>query len=198
MKKWVKKHLVALFVILITLESGQAQTKIMEYKTELTFEGVVPQENNPNFEGVWALGEVTQIGSEFIAVAVYRNWMASGGEVLYIFDLKKNKLAMKMDDAVGADYGSSNYRIIPSGATRSFFLRRTSSPSWVEKVEFYNYINKQRRWVLGEMKLAGPIGNDNDMADGYSWTTSIPLAPGYFVKTIKGSDDKLEIHIFQF
>jgi hypothetical protein len=63
-------------------------------------------------------------------------------------------------------------------------------------VEFYNYINKQRRWVLGEMKLAGNIGDV--MPDGYSWITSIPLAPGYFVKTIKGSDDKLEIHIFQF
>lgn len=196
MKKWVKKHLVALFVILIAIESGQAQTKIMEYKTELTFEGYMPREDNPNLEGLWPLGEVTQIGSEFIAVAVSRE--RSRGEVLYIFDLKKNKLAMKLDDAVGADYGSSNYRIIPSGATRSFFLRRTLSSSMDEKVEFYKYINKQRRWVLGEMKLAGPIGNDNDMADGYSWTTSIPLAPGYFVKTIKGSDGKLEIHIFQF
>lgn len=154
--------------------AAQAQTKIMEYKTQQTWSD----------SGKFLQAGLHPIGTDFLAVIINRDPNAGEpveDQIIYILDLKKKSLATKID-MVGKGY----YWLSPSATTSSFILNYFEGN--VERVALYNFNKKTRSWS---------VAIDEQVDTGSSTSYSTPVLPGYFVNTVQGGD-KLELHVFKY
>ena len=156
------KHLVVLMRFLFCLgiaTTAQAQTtKIMQYNTGFSYDESM----------IYLYQDAVPIGADFLSVRMY------GPEhpILYIFDLKQKKIAMKLDQA---DFFNIRY-VRPSGTTSSFVLEYEDTSGAV-KISLYSSNKKNRTWSLVP-------DTDRIVTTGYSAAGSTPLLPGFFVNTV--------------
>lgn len=184
-----KKFIVRILGCVVALflpEFSQAQTKIMEYKTDIDWsDGGYFLIGNPLPDlGGPTVATAVPIGTDFLAVSVNRTVSSStrDDEILYIFDLKKKNLARKFDSA-----GRGYYLVFPSATTNSFILYYNDMSSGA-LLTLFNFNKRTRTWseVI------------TDVVDtGFAAAPSIPLRPAYFVNTVKGGN-KLELHIYSY
>lgn len=161
------------FFALGFFSAAHGQTKIMEYKTGLAWDGSQTYLN----------GGLMSIGKDFLALPVNRPpSFAERDQILYIFNIKKKSLAQKLDEA-----NRGFYWVTPSTTTRSFILGYFDGlDNWIE---FHNFNAKSKTW---SKTLPEKVDT------GFAVTGSFAVAPAYFVNAVKGHDDTLELHIFRY
>lgn len=143
---------------------SQAQTtKILQYNTGYTWD-----ENMTYLDQ-----DAVPIGSDFLAVRM------NGPEhpILYLFDLKLKKIAMKLDED---EFFYIRY-VRPSGTTSSFILEYETSGGDL-KISLFGFDKKRRTWSLVP-------DTSRRVTTGYAAAGSTPLLPGYFVNTVSRSGD---------
>ena len=156
---------------------GQAQTKIMEYKTDIAW-----SDSGCYFGDGTMAGTAVPIGTDFLAIAVNRTGDSMpGNQILYILDLKKKTLARKFD-ANGRGY----YWVSPSATTSSFIVQYNDGQK--NCVQLFTFNKRTKSWTEAI----------SDVVDtGFATAPSSPVLPAYFVNTVKGGD-KLELHVFRY
>lgn len=139
----------------------QAEPKVMQYNTG------IPWSDGDTYLN----GNAIPIGSDFLAVLLTE----SDNRKLYVLDLKKSKLALKIDRAdIRCRY------VKPSGTTSSFILEYENA-SGEACVSLYTYNKNRRTWGLAADTTARKV------TTGYAAAPSTLLLPGYFVNTVRRS-----------
>jgi len=154
------------------LAGAQAQTtKIMAYNTGVAWSD----------SAVFLQGGLIPIGTDFLAIITNRESMSdpvsysAENQILYILDIKKKALAMKMDVA-----GQGYYWVSPSATTSSFVLSYSDSNN-NRYISLYSFDKKRRTWSL--------VPDTTQLVTtGYATAGSYALLPAYFVNTVSRND----------
>jgi len=167
---WVLSFFTAAF----TPGVGFAQTKIMEYKTGIEWSD----------EKVFLTSAAVPVGTDYLAIPVNHTGSSDPDyQNLYILDVKKKTLALKLD---APDRGF--YQVWPSATTSSFVLYYCDQ-ALGQFVSLYIFNKRTKTWTQAI----------TDTVDtGFATVDSAPVLPGYFVNTVQGSDNTLELHIFRY
>jgi len=167
------KSIISLCCLLLfgMLAGAEAQTtKIMAYNTGVAWSD----------SAVFLQGGLIPIGTDFLAIITNRESMSdpvsysAENQILYILDIKKKALAMKMDVA-----GQGYYWVSPSAVTSSFVLNYWNGTD--NYISLYSFNKKSRTWSLVP-------GTTEKVTTGYATAASTPLLPGYFVNTVSRND----------
>ena len=168
-------------LILFGISAGaQAQTtKIMAYNTGVAWSD----------SAVFLQGGLIPIGTDFLAIITNRKSMSdpvsySGeNQILYILDIKKKVLAMKMDVA-----GQGFYWVSPSAVSSSFVLSYWNGTD--SYISLYGFNKKSRTWST-------MADTTQKVTTGYATAPSTPILPGYFVNTVR-RDDTLWLDVYKY
>jgi hypothetical protein len=168
-------------LILFGISAGaQAQTtKIMAYNTGVAWSD----------SAVFLQGGLIPIGTDFLAIITNRESMSDPvsyspeNQILYILDIKKKVLAMKMDVA---DQGF--YWVSPSAVSSSFVLSYWNGTD--NYISLYSFNKKSRTWST-------MADTTQKVTTGYATAPSTPILPGYFVNTVR-RDDTLWLDVYKY